>query len=69
MPAKPSITAPSMVSATVRATANRAAPATAPVADAHSSGARGRRRASRAKQAPVRTAPTDHSAAYTPSTV
>ena len=69
VPAKPSIAAPSMVSATVRAAANRAAPATAPAAEHHSSGARGRRRASRAKQTPVRTAPADHSAEYTPSTV
>ena len=69
MPAKPSIAPPSMVSATVRAAANRAAPTTAPAAEYHSSAARGRRRASRAKLAPVTTAPTDHSAEYTPSTV
>ena len=58
-----------MVRATVRAVPNRATPATVPAAEDHSSGARGRRRASRAKQIPVRAAPADHSAEYTPSTV
>jgi len=68
-PAKPSSTAPAMVSAMVWPAVNSPAPALAPAAEDHSNAERGTRRATGAKLTPTNAAPTDHSAEYTPSTV
>ena len=62
VPAKPSTTAPSMVTATVWVAANSPAPAVAPAAEHHSSAARCSRRANAAKVSPARAAPAAHSA-------
>jgi len=69
VPVKPRTTAPARVRPTVRAAMNRPAPAMAPAAEDHSTAARGSRRANGAKLTPASTAPADHSAEYTPSSV